>query len=205
MRRFAWILGFVLVGCQTLIEEFPTAPDSVASSGSNVPAADIVVTPVALPSPTSGGGSSDPAPSAGTPSTPASDPTPAPPSAPVQSAGCSLPRGTGSGQNCPRLSPQYLSEVEAAIDLVVKQRPDCFNLNDSGNCGNCYKIRDNGCYESGVVAALESFGLCATFDGEEFGVKGTNSFNEQYDLTTSDFHIRRQLGSYRSTCQPAWF
>ena len=48
-------------------------------------------------------------------------------------------------------------------------------------------------------------GLCGFYDGEELGVKGTNAFNDQYDIVTSDMFVRRQLGSYRSTCYPAWF
>ena len=41
--------------------------------------------------------------------------------------------------------------------------------------------------------------------GEEFAVKSSNSFNDQYDLMMADGHIRRQEGSYRGTCRPAWF
>jgi hypothetical protein len=48
-------------------------------------------------------------------------------------------------------------------------------------------------------------GLCAHNDGEELAVKANNGFNDQYDVLTSDMYIRRQGGSYRSTCYPAWF
>ena len=66
------------------------------------------------------------------------------------------------------------------------------------------QIRNVEAYEAGIVRNLQAGGLCAV-GGEEFGVKSSNSFNEQYDLLTSDLHIRRQLGSYRGTCRPAAF
>ena len=31
------------------------------------------------------------------------------------------------------------------------------------------------------------------------------TYTDQYDIFTSDGYIRRQYGSYRSTCHPAWF
>jgi hypothetical protein len=52
---------------------------------------------------------------------------------------------------------------------------------------------------------LSNAGYCSTYDGEELGVKNSNSFNEQFDILVSSGHIRRGGGSYRSTCSPSWF
>jgi len=66
-------------------------------------------------------------------------------------------------------------------------------------------VKDVTAYANGVIANLAAMGYCAKYDGEELGVKNTNSFNDQYDIHLSSGHIRRGAGSYRSTCWPAWF
>jgi hypothetical protein len=66
-------------------------------------------------------------------------------------------------------------------------------------------VRDVQRYVSRMPQLLEQRGFCALYDGEELAVKNTNQFNDQYDILTSSNHIRRDLGSYRSTCYPAWF
>jgi hypothetical protein len=43
------------------------------------------------------------------------------------------------------------------------------------------------------------------WDGEELAVKKTNDFSDQYDILTFENFIRRDHGSYRATCTPAWF
>ena len=45
-------------------------------------------------------------------------------------------------------------------------------------------------------------GLCAYYDGEELGVKNSNSFNDQFDILVSSGHIRRGAGSYRAHLPP---
>ena len=60
-------------------------------------------------------------------------------------------------------------------------------------------------YVNRVAELVTKNWLCGHYDGEELAVKNSNSFNDQYDIFTSDGYIRRQLGSYRSTCRPAWF
>ncbi len=60
-------------------------------------------------------------------------------------------------------------------------------------------------YHSGVAAILVTRGLCATYDGEELGVKSSNDFNDQYDIHLSTGHVRRGESSYRATCRPASF
>ena len=192
------LAGFFLVACQTITEELPqpSGPSNVA--GGEVP---IVVVPIVLPSPTAPAPTPTPAGGGGGGGTPA---TPAPPS----SQGCSLPRGTGSGDehSCPRQSPSFLREVEAAIDELVRIEPGLFNLNKtSRGCGNCYEVRDWTRYTQRMAQIVTRNGICAHYDGEELAVKNTNSFNDQYDILTADGFIRRQLGAYRTTCYPAWF
>jgi hypothetical protein len=205
MKRACIVAAAVLLAaaCQTLVEETPTTA-SQPTAPSTTP---VVVTPVAIPSPTSGGGGGGtPTPSPSSPSTtqpPATQPPATQPPAGTQ--GCGLPPGTGPGNSCPRGSSSFLPQVEAAIDRLVREQPGIFNLNDGGPCGNCYGVRNTGAYEAGVVANLQRAGLCAKFDGEEFAVKNSNNFNDQYDLMTADGHVRRQEGSYRGTCRPAWF
>jgi hypothetical protein len=125
----------------------------------------------------------------------------------VTQQSCPLPPGNGSGEGCGFEDTKFLEQVENAIDRTIKEHPEYFDLNDGGPCGRCYRILDPGGYEHEVVKNIEAQGdsLCAFFDGEEFAVKNTNDFNEQFDLETADLHIRRQGGSYRATCRPAWF
>jgi len=134
--------------------------------------------------------------------TPAPAPTPTP--APPPGAVCSIGVGTGDGQNCPVESPSFLPEVEAAIDKLVADEPDIFDLNNQRGAGG-YFIKSLGRFYVGVITNLEAMGLCAAFDGEELQVKNSNDFNDQYDIELSTQHIRRGPSAYASTCYPAAF
>ena len=131
-------------------------------------------------------------------------PTPAPP-APARALGCGLPAGGGSGEDCPQESPSFMPEVEQAIDLAIFEHPEMFNTQRARGCANCYQVLDTHNFPEEVGRNLEKRGYCTKYDGEELAVKRTNAFNDQYDIFTADGFIRRQLGSYRSTCYPAWF
>jgi hypothetical protein len=103
-------------------------------------------------------------------------------------------------------SPSFLREVEAGMDQLIAQEPSLFDLRRTrGGCTNCYLVVNPDRYVARMVDMMTSRGLCAFYDGEELAVKNSNQFNDQYDILTADMHIRRQLGSYRSTCYPAWF
>jgi len=95
--------------------------------------------------------------------------------------------------------------VEAAIDQLVREEPSLFNLGKTQGCGSCYEVRDQTRYVQRVAAIVRQRGLCSLYDGEELAVKNTNSFNDQYDILTAQGFIRREGGSYRSTCRPATF
>lgn len=185
--RVALLIGMA-VGCNTITEDLPEKPSPV-----NVVPVPVVVVPVPIPSPVTPA----PAPSAPTPSP--GSPTPPP------GAACSLPPGTGSGNNCPRTSPSFLGEVDAAINLLVAQRPSLFDLRDTRGDGG-YLIKDVRQFQEGVAANLRGMGLCAIADGgDEVAVKDSNASNDQYDIVLSSGHIFRGAGSYAATCFPAWF
>lgn len=188
------VAGLLLVSCQTITEELPQPSGPTTVNGGQQP---IVVVPLVLPSPTA------PTPAPAPTAAPGGGGAPPPPT----SQGCHLPRGTGSGDehSCPRQSPSFLREVEAGIDELVRLEPGLFNLNKTAGCGNCYEVRDWTRYTQRMAQIVTKNGICAHYDGEELAVKNTNAFNDQYDILTSGGFIRRQLGSYRTTCYPAWF
>ena len=193
--RNAVATGVLLTACQTL-HEVPTQPDG------NSPTQGVVSGPTA-PGPLPGnapspGATPTPAPTPGP--TPAPTPQPSPPS----SSSCSLPRGSGSGQNCQHTSPSFLRDVENGIDDLIARHPEYFDLGSSKGDG-VFLVKNLPAYHDGVIRYLEGKGLCATFDGEEVAVKNTNAFNDQYDIITSTGFIRRGEGAYESTCSPAWF
>jgi hypothetical protein len=176
------------VGCEALTERArDTKPNPVAPAP--VPVV-VVVVPVPTPTPTPPPAAPDPAPS----STP-------PPAAQT----CRLPAGNGSGTNCPRQSPSYLREVESAMDQLIRDEPQMFDKKRARGCSECYLVVDPDRFSQRMAQLMPQRGLCGHYDGEELAVKGTNAFNDQYDILTAEMYIRRQLGSYRSTCYPAWF
>ena len=202
-RALVPIVLAIAWGCQTIVEELPTTATVVAPGAAPIP---VVVVPVPVPTP--GPPGPEPAPNPGP--TPGPGPVPTPPATPEPpqpptGQGCRLPPGNGSGLNCPRLSPDFLGDIEAALDTLIKQEPGIFDLNRTQGCGNCYYVRNVQRYLSRMPDMLAQRGLCAKWDGEEMAVKNSNSFNEQFDILTSGGFIRRQGGSYRSTCRPAWF
>jgi len=182
--RVALLIGMA-VGCNTITEDLPQRPSPV-----NVVSVPVVVVVVPVPIPT--------------PVNPAPTPPPSAPT-PPQGTACSLPPGTGSGNNCPRTSPSFLGELDAAINLLVQQRPSLFDMRDMrGDRG--YLIKDVRQFQEGVAANLRGMGLCAIADGgDEVAVKDSNASNDQYDIVLSSGHIFRGAGSYAATCFPAWF
>ncbi len=93
----------------------------------------------------------------------------------------------------------------AAITEVVKDRPELFDFDDRNLQGEPY-IKDLTAYGNAVAAKVTQKGYCARWDGKELGVKkGSNEFNEQYAITMSLTHVRRDSNMYRSSCFPAAF
>lgn len=134
---------------------------------------------------------------------PAAFPTPEPPPIPPP-AGCSLPSSREIA--CGPQSPSFLGDVESAIDQVIKEHPEYFDLNQvKKGTSNWYKVVQINPYVDAVAAAMGPRGYCGRFDGEELVVKRTNTFSDHYDILTGDGFIRRGQGMYRVTCYPAAF
>ena len=179
-----------LMGCDAIRERLmPTEPTAATPSPAPITIPVILPTPAPTPVPT-------PA--------PAPNPTPTPEPPPPSGGSCGLPPSTNPNGPCTMGSNSFLGEVEQAITRVTQQQPGIFDVNNK-ICENCYYVKNPGKFTSAVVANLSAAGLCAFYDGEELGVKNSNSFNDQYDILVASGHIRRGLGSYRSTCRPAWF
>jgi hypothetical protein len=177
-------------GCmRSIVEQLPSGPGGPESPAPvPSPSSSAPVTPAPSPTPTI----------IPTPVPPTPEPTPAPP---VVSA-CNLPHGSGTGFDCPRTSPAFLGDVQAAIYQVIAEQPGIFKKRD---CQGCYDVTDADAFVSAVVQQLGRRGYCAYYDGEELAVKNTNDFNEQFDILSSSMGIRTGSESYRATCRPAWF
>jgi hypothetical protein len=156
-----------------------------------------------------GGGSStpvNPGPIGVASATPSASPSVAPSTAPSSGPvieACGVGPGTLDSQ-CVRGISQLDGNVESAIDQLAKDRPAIFDLGDQAGPGG-YLVKDASAFYDGIVTNLAKQGLCANFDYNEIQVKRTNDFSEQYDILTSNNHVRRAPGSYRSTCTPAIF
>jgi hypothetical protein len=191
LAPYAVGLGVVLAACSTITEELPEdqAPLTPSTTPTAAPPLIVIPVPAATPPPAP----TNPAPNNPTPN----NPTPT-------GGTCPLPAGQWN-ENCSMQSQTFLGRVEAAIDEVIATDPGAFDTSRTRGCANCYFVRDPTRYVNRVAQAITKNGVCGYYDGEELAVKNTNNFNDQYDILTSDMFIRRQGGSYRSTCRPAWF
>ena len=195
-----FLVAASVIGCQALKDALPTKPSEPTPAPSQAPVAIPVILPAPQPTPTPilGG------PTAPTPApAPGATPTPAP--APPPSGGsCGVPPSNNPNAPCSMQSPNFLGAVDKAITQVTQQQPSLFDFSRT-NCENCPIVRDPDAFVAAVIKSLSSAGYCSKYDGEELGVKNSNSFNEQFDILVSSGHIRRGPGSYRSTCSPSWF
>jgi hypothetical protein len=149
-----------------------------------------------------GGGNSQPAAPAATPPPVVTTP-PAPQATPDALFSCPLGDGT-TAYGCQRTSPAFLNEVDTAINQLVQEHPEVFDLTDQLGDGG-FKVVSPGQYYVGVMRNLQHMGFCANFDGEEMQVKNSNDFNDQYHIMISSGYVRRGASSYRTTCTPASF
>jgi len=204
--RVSWLMVAAamvfFVSCQTLTEELPTEPTEATEATEHVAAITIpIILPATNPAPA-------PAPTATAAPVPGTSPTPnpgtPPPPPPPPSGGSCTLGGGDPNHSCSRTSNAFLADVDTAIDRVVDSKPHLFDMNNR-KCPTCYRIEDHDGYIAAVETEMRRMGYCVHYDGEELGVKNTNSFNDQYDISTSRGFIRRGDGSYRSTCRPAWF
>jgi hypothetical protein len=183
------LLAVVAGGCmRNIVEELPSGPAGPESPSPTNPVTPAPVSPAPTPTPT-------------VIPTPVPKATPTPEAPPTVSA-CRLPRGNGTGANCPRVSTAFLTDVQSAIKQVIREQPEIFKKRD---CMDCYDALDPDAYVGGVVEQMARRGYCALYDGEELAVKNTNDFNEQFDILSASNGVRWGSESYRSTCRPAWF
>jgi hypothetical protein len=127
-------------------------------------------------------------------------PTPPPPDPLPGAASCSRIGEGARVYTCREESPTFHEQVQAAIDELVRDKPQLFENTELG-----LKARSSGQFYVGVIQKLDQKGLCAAFDGEEVGVKSEQSFSDQYHLLTTNFIVRQGLSSYQVTCYPAAF
>jgi len=153
------------------------------------------------------GGSSSPV--AAVSATPAPDPTPSPVGGGENATANSCPIGKGDpAASCAKSSPQLLAAMEAAIDRLVRERPELFNTQEeAGENTGQYRVLAADEYLDGLIANLRAAGLCAerTPDRERIVAKSTNAFSEEWDVLSSGGFIRRGSYAYRQTCAPAIF
>jgi hypothetical protein len=130
-------------------------------------------------------------------------PSPALPSPSPTLTPCPYGKGTVD-TTCVRGVPVFLEKVDAAIDQLVQQRPEIFELGDAAGPGG-YRVLDADQYQAGVVKNLEAMAFCAAAENSQIELKNSNEFSEHYDILLSTQHIRRGEGSYRATCNPPAF
>jgi len=128
------------------------------------------------------------------------------PTEPPLSASCqSLRLGIANGQErCSAQGSDFLEDVDDAIDELVAQHPEIFDLNQVAGA-NGFKIVSEGAFTVGVIKNLDKRGLCGGIYGEELAVARTAGYSENYDIVDSRNFIRRGISTYRSTCSPAAF
>jgi hypothetical protein len=121
-----------------------------------------------------------------------------------QPAGCTLPPSHYIACGRPG-DGEYYADVTAAVEQVMRERPELFDYSDTVRGTGWPAVRDPTAYQNGVVSILVGKGYCAIFDGEEITAKRTNEFTEHYDINYSDRYVRLGSGIYRGACYPAAF
>ena len=123
-----------------------------------------------------------------------------PPFDPIPGAGSCARLGAGREGNCRREAPNFMGDVDAVLDELVRERPTLFE-----NTGGGLRVASTGQFYVAFLQKLDQRGICAHFDGEEVGLKNSDTFNDQFHMVTSDLILRRGESSYRATCFPASF
>jgi hypothetical protein len=152
------------------------------------------------------GGSSPAQPPTAVKPTPTPEPTPPPQPLSVVPP-CALAASSPASFTCEEPASQLQKDVYVAIDRVITERPDLFDLNDVNGGPRILNVEK---YMTAVVAALGQGGLCGHIDPEgEIGVKLTNGFSEQWIIASrvgwnppsNNWVMRKYVGA----CWPATF
>jgi hypothetical protein len=137
-------------------------------------------------------------------------PTPAPPVADGGSGGCRLGEGSTTAA-CSRGSSRLAGHVLGAMDRLLAERPQLFDRTQaSPSDSDNYRVLDKDAFIDGMVAMLQSQGLCAQRDPDDYAleqiqVKNENGFSENFDVLLGDGYMWHNGASYRATCVPASF
>jgi hypothetical protein len=143
---------------------------------------------------------------------PTPDPTPPPTGGGDSFYHASCPLGQGDpGATCERTRERLLNVYEDALNQLVEQKPQIFDLENEVVPGTrAYFVKDTEAYMEGIVTNLRAAGLCAERDPDDgqqqtIRIKSESDFSENYDVLLSSGHMRRGLGAYRSSCTPSSF
>jgi len=130
---------------------------------------------------------------------------PRPPGPPIPPpAGCRLPSSDDIACGRDGTVGMYYDDVAAGVDEVLKERPELFDFTDLKQ--DLPYIKNLEAYANAVAEKVTQKGYCARWDGQELQVKkGSNEFSEQYAITHSLTHVRRDANMYRRRCFPAAF
>ena len=180
---------------------------------SRLPALVAAVAAIALA--LSCGGGSSPS----TPSTPVTTPVPTPSPTPGGGGGngsvgqtCHLGYGDLNAQcSDQKKGSQLVNYVLTAMDELVAQQPQLFNLKDEAGTGTGnYRIVDVEGYLNGMVGKLQGYGLCAQRDPGDYlfqliNVKATNDYSEDFRVLTSAGYVWHNAACFKTVCTPASF
>ncbi len=168
---------------------------------------------IALLTPSCGGGGGSP--SSSTPPTtvaPQPSPTPTPIGGGDSFNNLSCPYGKGDvSATCEPGKPALVVEVESAMELLIQQQPQIFDLSDESPPGSrAFRVKDKEAYLVGLVNNLRTAGLCAERDADDAGLqairlKDGSEYSVDVDTLTSSGYMRRGTAMYRQTCTPSAF
>jgi hypothetical protein len=142
---------------------------------------------------------------------PAPTPTPPPQTAPTPTSsrvveqGCTQGQGTAAA-NCSRQSSLFLADLDAAIEQLIREHPEYFNLGEKRGDGG-FRILQRDSYTAAVIEILGGQGICAALDmyRDFFLLKRGDDASEQFEIEGPSGFIRRGAASYWTSCRPAAF
>src|SRR5262245_7734928 len=97
-----------------------------------------------------------------------------PPFDPIPGASSCARLGAGREGSCSRESPNFMGDVDAVLNELIRERANLFE-----NTGGGLRVRSTGQFYVAFLQKLDARGICAQFDGEEVGLKNSDAFNDQ--------------------------
>lgn len=129
---------------------------------------------------------------------------------PIGTAVCAIGKGSVSATCRPSsATARYVTDVNTAIDAVVKAEPSIFNKSDEVPPGSGqYRVLNHDAYVAGVLYELRAAGFCADRDYTTLTLvqlKKSSDVSEDYEIYVAPGYIHRGADSYRKSCTPADF